>query len=91
MNTSSKALLLALSLGFALSASPVIAAPPMKNMSGLNMEADVAESQRRAKAPRPLRSSKPKEIVVVGSKAPNGGDSKTPTWHETTLTGTVAL
>jgi hypothetical protein len=90
MNIRSRTLLLALAVGSALSASPTIAAPPVsqiREISGLKMESDVIDAPRGRKTPRAIRSSKPKEIVVVGSKPAQTRDMQLVAWHETVLMG----
>jgi hypothetical protein len=90
MNMRCTSLLVILGLGLTLPALPTMAAPQIKEVSGLKMEVDVIERQPNRKAPRAARSSKPKEIVVVGSKAPKSRDPQMAAWHELVIMGDVA-
>jgi hypothetical protein len=83
-------LLVTLAMGLAFSASPTMAGPQMKEVSGLKSEVDVIERQTARKAPRATRSSKPKEIVVVGSRTTKPTGQQMHAWHEAVLFGDVA-
>ena len=87
MNMRSTTLLVALAMGLAFSASPTMAGPDMKEVSGLKMEADVIERQGDSKTLRTTRSSKPKEIVVVASKPAKSRGMQMTAWHESVILG----